>query len=129
MANEYTDTKAFTLPMAIGTLLVSGSLVTMLSVVVLRCSEQAYHNDEIIQCRTELSDSRESYASMREGRAVVVNMAYNMAGIAHREMSENPELKNLFSHIPEMQKILLEIQTNMYRSTGLPITDIPEVHE
>jgi len=128
MPSEYTDTKAFTMPMALGTFLTGGSILVSCGLFLALCSVQAERSIDFAECRQEIKKSMGMYADMREGRAIAVNMAYHLAGIAHRETAMNPEIKGLILNIPEIIKQLGEIQESM-GTAGLPIADFEVAHE
>lgn len=120
--------KAFTMPMALGTWLTGGSIMVSCGLFFSLCSVQADRTADFAECRQEIKKTMGMYSSMREGRAIAVNLAYNMAGIAHRETAMNPEIKGMIINIPNMIKQLGEIQESM-GTAGLPIADMESIHE
>ncbi len=120
--------KAFTMPMALGTWLTGGSILVSCGLFFSLCNVQEARTADFAEYRQEIKKVMKMYADMREGRAIAVNMAYHLAGIAHRETAMNPEIKGLIINIPNMMKQLGEIQESM-GTAGLPISDFEDIHE
>lgn len=117
-------TRVLSFQLFVAALIVVGAFIGFFWVAVGTCTAQksysaelSKHTTELKRCRADTRATWQANSVLREERAIALNIAYNMAGIAHREILENPDMQSFVLDIPDMRKQLAEMQAGFLGRT------------